>query len=66
MPNTILRIPQVRERTGLRNSQLYKLISDDKFPRQIKLGPRASGWIEAEVDKWIENKITESRNQNAA
>ena len=63
MPNTILRIPQVRERTGLGNSQLYKLISDDKFPRQIKLGLRASGWIETEVDEWIEKKIAESRNQ---
>ena len=63
MPKTILRIPQVRERTGLGNSQLYKLISDDKFPRQIKLGLRASGWIETEVDEWIEKKIAESRNQ---
>jgi len=63
MSKTILRIPQVKERTGLGNSQLYKLISEDKFPRQIKLGLRASGWIETEVDEWIEKKIAESRNQ---
>jgi len=57
----ILRKPKVRDRTGLSDSQIYSLISQHKFPKQIKLGDRASGWIESEVDEWIEKRIAESR-----
>jgi len=62
---TILRKPKVKERTGLSNSQIYKLISENKFPRQIKLSARASGWIESEIEEWIKSRITESRGLSA-
>ena len=32
-----------------------------RFPRPVSLCARAVGWVEAEVDKWIRERIAESR-----
>ena len=53
----ILRRPEVSARTGLGKSMLYELIERGAFPAQIKLGPRAVGWIESEVDEWVEARV---------
>jgi prophage regulatory protein len=26
------------------------------FPKQYKLGPRAVGWLESDIEKWIEQR----------
>ncbi|MDP1573601.1 MAG: AlpA family transcriptional regulator [Coxiellaceae bacterium] len=62
MHQTILRLPTVKNRTGLSRSSIYLKISEGEFPRQIKIGTRQSGWIESEIDEWIEQRINESRN----
>ena len=46
----ILRIKQVKERTGLPNSTIYYHIENGTFIKPIKLGERISGWLESEVD----------------
>ena len=45
----IIRLPQVRQRTGLSRSTIYLRVARGEFPRPIKLGVRASGWIADEV-----------------
>jgi prophage regulatory protein len=44
-------------RTGLRRSALYLLVKQGAFPKPIKLGGRAVGWILSEVDAWISSGI---------
>jgi len=46
---------------GLCRSHVHKLVSQGLFPRQIKLGLRSSGWVESEIDTWLEQRIAESR-----
>jgi prophage regulatory protein len=53
---TIIRLPQVEESVGLKKSAIYKLIKAGDFPSQIKLGKRASGWLESAVQTWIQKK----------
>lgn len=65
-PKRIIRKPAVKSKTGLPSSTLYDKIQRGEFPKQIKLGPRASGWIEEEVDQWIEEQIAASRSGEAA
>ena len=55
----ILRRREVQERTGLPSSTIYDLISAGRFPRPIRLGPRAVGWLSHEVDAWIEARRIE-------
>ncbi|MGJ0578047.1 helix-turn-helix transcriptional regulator [Xenorhabdus bovienii] len=62
MKLSVIKIHEVSRRTGLGKSTIYKYASEGMFPRPIKIGLRASAFIESEVDAWIHNRITESRN----
>jgi prophage regulatory protein len=54
----ILRLPLVLKRTGLSRSMIYLLIQEGRFPHQIQLTVRSVGWLESDVDEWLEQKIT--------
>lgn len=56
--NSILRLTQVCELTGLKRSTIYSRIADGAFPKQFPLGGRAVGWLASDVDSWI-NRIVE-------
>jgi prophage regulatory protein len=58
---TFLRMRHVKARTGLSRSTIYLKIKAGEFPAQVSLGPRAVGWLEAEVDRWIASCIERSR-----
>ncbi len=60
-PIRFLRLPEVMERTGLSRSTIYVRVAAGRFPRPVALGGRAVGWIEAEVDEWVRERIAESR-----
>jgi prophage regulatory protein len=51
----------VCSRTGLARSTIYKMIFHGRFPPQIKLTTRSSGWILSEVDDWINDRIEFTR-----
>ena len=53
----ILRRPQVESKTGLSRSAIYAGMKDDSFPKPVKLGPRTVGWIDVEIDEWLQAKI---------
>jgi len=57
MSQTILRLAQVKQRTGISRSSIYNAIKQGTFPRQINLGPRAVGWVEKTIDSWIAQRI---------
>lgn len=57
MSHRILRLNSVKELTGLSRSSIYLKISEGQFPTSIKLGDRAVGWVEAEVNEWINLQI---------
>lgn len=58
---TIIRLPQTKQRTGLSRSTLYSLIKEGKFPAPIQLGARAVGWLESDVSEFIESRVKASR-----
>ena len=60
-PARVLRITQVQARTGLSRSSIYVRVANGTFPKPIRLGARAIGWIESEVDAWIREQIAASR-----
>ena len=62
--HTILRLPDVKARTGLARATIYLRMANGCFPRPISLGGRAVGWIEAEVDEWLDQQISASRGDS--
>lgn len=57
-----IRLPELKNQTGLSRSTIYDKLNpkspryDSTFPLPKKLGSRAIGWIEAEVQAWIESR----------
>ena len=50
----ILRLKDVMKRTGLSRSTIYMQMSEGKFPQSRSLGARAVGWLESDIDQWIQ------------
>ncbi len=61
----ILRRRQVEARTGLSRSTIYLRISRGEFPAAVSLGARAVGWPSDAIDKWIADRIAQSRKGTA-
>ena len=57
----ILRLPDVKQKTGLGRSSIYMKESEGNFPARINLGARSVGWLESEVCAWINARISASR-----
>jgi prophage regulatory protein len=62
VPLTILRLKQVKARTGLSRSAIYDKLStksprhDPTFPIQVRLGSDAVGWVESEIEFWLASR----------
>lgn len=61
MAKKILRLKEVKTRTGLGRSTIYLRIAQGRFPKSIALGERAVGWLESDLDEWINERIRQSR-----
>lgn len=57
----MLRIAEVCRRTGLSRSQIHRMIDGSSFPEPIKLSARATAWVEAEVEGWLQDRIAAAR-----
>jgi prophage regulatory protein len=64
-PRRILRLPEVQEVVGLKHATIYLLMSQGAFPQPVPLGPRAVGWLEDELDLWLEARIAERDSGSA-
>lgn len=61
MTHTILRLPAVRKSTGLSRSTIYLRVAEGTFPKPVSLGSRAVGWLEAEIQEWLRQRIEATR-----
>jgi prophage regulatory protein len=59
----IIRLKPLIARIGLSRSTIYDRMNrqspryDATFPRSVKLGPGAVGWIESEITAWLEQRM---------
>ena len=54
---TLVRLPAVRDRTGLSTSAIYRDMAAGKFPQSVTIGPNARAWLLSEVEDWIAARI---------
>jgi len=43
---------------------IYLRVSQGTFPKPVSLGARAVGWVEAEIQEWLQRQIETSRKAN--
>lgn len=49
----LLRLPAVRERTGLSTPTIYRRQADGTFPMSVKIGMNAVAWYESDIDDFV-------------
>jgi prophage regulatory protein len=64
-PIRILRRAAVRDATGLSDDQIDALEHDGEFPRRVVIAPRSIGWVEHEVQRWLQARVA-ARDDAAA
>jgi len=52
-----IKLSEVIEKTALKKSSIYALMSEGKFPKNIKLGARAVAWNAESIEDWMLSKI---------
>jgi prophage regulatory protein len=57
----ILRLPEVKARTGLGRSSIYEKMTVGLFPQKVSITSHCVGWLESEITAWINARIDESR-----
>lgn len=68
MQNHLIRIKTIQKMTGLSRSYIYSLTKQSLFPSSVSLTAQgtAKGWVESEVQDWINQRIEEREvNPNA-
>ena len=56
-PLSILRMKDLLHRLRLSRGTINDKVAKGEFPLPINLGPRAVGWLESDIQKWIESRI---------
>ena len=53
----ILKAKEVAEITSFSTAHLRRLAKENKFPKPVQISENRSGWVEEDVNKWIESCI---------
>ena len=61
MSHKIIRLPEVQEMVGLSRPSIYRRISTGDFPATISLGDRAVGWLQSDIELWLDKRIAASK-----
>jgi prophage regulatory protein len=59
----ILRLPRVIERVGFSRSAIYDFVSKGGFPKPVKIGVRAVGWLDSDIDAWIRDRLAKAQSK---
>lgn len=61
MSKNMIRMPEVKKKAGLSRSTIYLRMSKGTFPQAISLGERAVGWLESDIEQWLDERIAASK-----
>lgn len=51
----LIRLKELLEIVPLGRSTVWKLVSEGRFPKPVKLSPRTTAWRESEVMDWMDS-----------
>ena len=57
MEETFIRRKALEAKLGLSCSTIYAMMAADKFPRPVKIGRRAVGWRNTDIQAWVRSKV---------
>ena len=54
--NRIIRKPELLAQLGVTHTTVWRWEKAGKFPKRLRLGKNACGWLKSEVEAWIQAK----------
>jgi prophage regulatory protein len=64
MSKKFIRLPEVKNKSGLSRSSIYLRMSNGEFPLSISLGGRAVAWLDTDIEQWLDERIAASKVVN--
>lgn len=58
----LIALPEVRRISGMGTTYIYGQMAAGKFPRQRKIGKKASRWVKSEVQAWVMDQLGDSNS----
>lgn len=59
--NAILIRKEVEQATSFSRTSIYRMMAKGQFPKPIRLSANRVGWLAEDIDKWLQQRIDESR-----
>ena len=59
--NELMKVDEVMATVRYSRPSIYRLMSEGKFPKPIRLGGRSVFWVRAHIDEYIQNAIEEQQ-----
>lgn len=56
----LIRLPEVRSRTGKGTTTIYREMAAGTFPHPVPIGGGRVAWIESQIDAWIAARIADA------
>lgn len=54
----IMRLSAVIAVTGVSRADIYRKMNASEFPKSIPLGVKSVGWLQSEVEEWIDSRVS--------
>jgi len=55
MQRQVLRPKEVIKEYGLSRTTIWRKERDGTFPKKVRLGARAVGWLKSDLDVWLQS-----------
>ncbi|MDO7843426.1 helix-turn-helix transcriptional regulator [Sphingomonas immobilis] len=55
--DSLVRLPEVRRRTGLSTATIYRKMKGGEFPPKVQLSANVVAWYESDVGRWVANPM---------
>jgi len=55
--DSLVRLPEVRRRTGLSTATIYRKMERGEFPSRVRLGANVVAWYESDVGRWVADPL---------
>jgi prophage regulatory protein len=56
--------PEVSQIAGISKTEIYRRMSEGRFPKSVELGPRCTRWYKPEVIAWVQARLAERPASN--
>jgi prophage regulatory protein len=55
--DSLVRLPEVKRRTGLSTATIYRKMGRGEFPTRVQLSANVVAWYESDIGRWVADPL---------